>query len=151
MFIAGIESVAHAFADGGLADYFVSLLHVNVWGQGDGRMKAEHPTVELLICLCTFATYPLIAQRMCDKAGEVVGGVPQLCALVWDYLARGSQGHKSEALNLLVGLSSHRCVCVCVFVCVCVSVCVCVCVCVYVCVCVCVCVCVHVCMCVLWR
>jgi hypothetical protein len=30
-------------------------------------MKADHPTVELLICLCTFATFPAIAHKILDK------------------------------------------------------------------------------------
>ena len=103
---AGIEPVAHAFADGGLVDYFLSLLHPSAWA-GDARMRASHPTVELLICLCTFATFPPIAQRMCDAAAQQQDGMQQLAALVLDYMMRGSQGHQSEALNLLVALSSH--------------------------------------------
>jgi len=70
-------------------------------------MRASHPTVELLICLCTFATFPPIAQRMCDAAAQQQDGMLQLAQLVLDYMTRGSQGHQSEALNLLVALSSH--------------------------------------------
>lgn len=30
-------------------------------------MKTDHPTVELLICLCTFATFPAIAHKILNK------------------------------------------------------------------------------------
>jgi hypothetical protein len=33
-------------------------------------MKSEHPTVELLICLCTFATFPAIAHKILNKVEQ---------------------------------------------------------------------------------
>jgi hypothetical protein len=34
---------------------------------GENRFHADHPTVELLISLCTFTTFPAIAHRILDK------------------------------------------------------------------------------------
>jgi hypothetical protein len=30
-------------------------------------MKTDHPTVEVLVCLCTFATFSSIAHKILDK------------------------------------------------------------------------------------
>jgi hypothetical protein len=82
---------------------------------GENRFHADHPTVELLISLCTFTTFPAIAHRILDKVLNIASRIhPRLlsAARVHTYYVNvthceGKRGARRPQTSVRRGVGIH--------------------------------------------